>query len=112
MAAPSATTTAAIASGTSLSSPIDLSKGALVYMLTPSAWTAADLTFQISEDNITFYDLFDNAGFELKRTITPGVAVLVDTKWTEAAMWIKLRSGSRVKPINQAADRPFTLMLL
>ncbi len=45
-----ATFTATIPSGQSLSAEVDLGANSLVGIAMPAAWTAADLTFQVSSD--------------------------------------------------------------
>ena len=58
------TRTATIAISTSLSAAIALPPGWYpAAILMPAAWTAADLTFQLSLDGTTFADLYDEAGF-------------------------------------------------
>lgn len=109
---PPTTVTVTIAAGGSLSDAADLSAGTAYYLIAPDAWDAADLSFQISEDNITFHDLFDNKAFEVTRPVVTGAAVNTDPTWTQAAMWLKLRSGSRVAPVSQSADRSFKLVLV
>lgn len=106
------TVTATIAAGSSLSDAADLSAGTMYYLIAPDDWDAADLSFQVSEDNVTFYDLFDNKGYEVTRLVVTGAAVNTDPTWTQAAMWLKLRSGPRVSPVAQDADRVFKLVLV
>ena len=56
--------TAPFAAGESLSSVIDCSTGAPVFLHMPHEWTSARLTFQVSADGSVFNDLFaDNAGW-------------------------------------------------
>jgi hypothetical protein len=54
-----------IKQGESLSSSADLTASTLMSILLPRQWTPALLSVQISVDNQTFYDLFDEQGDEI-----------------------------------------------
>jgi hypothetical protein len=43
----------------------------MVMLLTPATWTAATISFQVSEDNATWRDLFDTDGNEVRRPVSP-----------------------------------------
>ena len=81
-------------------------------LFTPAAWDNALLTFQVSEDNITFRDLFDRDGHEIVRAMGINRAINIDPSLTNAALYLKLRSGQRDEPTAQTADRVFTLALV
>ena len=103
--------TATIPAGSALSNSIDLTNGAVNYVIAPSNWDDANVSFQVSYDSIAFYDLFDASGFELVRELVPGSAVAINPALTAAAMHLRIRSGTRVAPVNQAADSTFILVL-
>ncbi len=107
---PDAAVSVTIAAGTSLSAAVDTGAGKYPTLLMPAAWTAASITFQVSDTLTgTFLDLYDEAGTEV--TIS-GLAVskaymLNTTMWRLAGCrYIKVRSGTSGAPINQVgADR-------
>ena len=96
-----------IAAGESLSDGVDCSGGTLVRITCPSGWTNAVATFQISSDGNFYNDLFDEHGKEVLVNIIPGVAMPIPYKWTRMIAWLKVRSGSRDYPVEQAEDRTF-----
>lgn len=106
------TVAATIASGTSLSSGVDLGTGRLVGIIMPAAWTSAALTFQGSADGTTYADLYDDS---LERMIASSGAVpsrhllLAFGDWLGVRA-IKVRSGTGASPVNQSADRVLTLV--
>lgn len=110
--------TVTIASGASLSDAADLGDNYLVGILMPSAWTAAELTFQGSLDNSTFTNLYwddvDNTttGYEVVTT-TAAASRLITLDWRKFAAfrYVKVRSGTAGTPVNQAADRVLTLVV-
>jgi hypothetical protein len=106
------TTTGTIAAGTSLSPSIDLTAGSVVMVIGPPNWGyIRNITFQVSIDNVAFYDLFDNTGFEVVRPIVPQAAVELSSSLTQNALYAKIRSGRRDDPLNVDADSIFTLVL-
>ena len=100
-----------IPAGASLSNSADLTGGAVNFVIAPSDWDDSLVSFQVSTDNISFYDLFDRNGFELQRVLIPGVVVSIDPSLTAAAVYLKIRSGSRVEPNTRSVDSTFVLVL-
>ena len=103
-----------IANGASLSSTggdgnagiIDLRNKSLVGIQMPSAWTAANLTFQGSmDDGVTFANLYDDTGAE--RTVTAAVdrAITLDPAKFMGLTHLKVRSGTGAAAVNQGAAR-------
>ena len=80
-------------------------------LLTPLDWTPANISFQVSEDNTTFRDLFDSDGHEIIKAMGPNRAINVDPSFTSGALYVKLMSGPRQNPVVQAADRVFTIVI-
>ena len=105
------TTTVTIPAGQALSSSADLTAGNMVMLLTPADWTPANISFLISEDNITFRDLFDSDGHEIVKSMGPNRAINVDPSYTSGALYLKLLSGPRANPVAQEADRVFTIVI-
>jgi len=110
--------TATIASAAAVSDEIDLGGATMLSLVWPSAWTAADLTFLVSDvSGGTFTALYDDGGTEVKiasaslptaeaRTIT-NASIL--TKVGQAR-FIKLRSGVAATPVNQGAERSIKII--
>lgn len=102
-----------IAAGASLSNVLTPAPAGanMVRIIMPQQWTAANLTFQVSTDGVTFYDLFDHNGAEIAVTVQAGVAIAVmqATAWSPMFNSIIFRSGSRTHPIAQNAARTFTV---
>src|SRR5262245_24723205 len=105
-------TTATIAAGESLSAPVDLTSSRVALMISPAEWTDAEVSVQVSADGVTYFDLFDVDGYEVRRTIVPNAATIFAPAFTEGAVFMKIRSGSRVAPVVQEAERIFTLVLI
>jgi hypothetical protein len=103
---------ATIPAGQWLSGSVDLSVTNLALLIAPPQWTSANLTFQVSADGSNWADLFDVTGAEIVRPITAGVAVPVDPTMTDAALYVRLRSGPRSAPVPQAQDAVFTLVCI
>jgi hypothetical protein len=103
---------ATIAISTSLAPAVALPNGhGLVGLILPAAWTAADITVQISLDNVTFADLYAPDGTEVTLTVTAAATAiyLTPAQWV-CARYVKIRSGTTGTPVNQAAARAVTLI--
>jgi len=96
---------ATIANGASLSGALDLDGRTPVALLMPAAWTAADVTFQESFDNSTFYNVFTTAGGELTLTVDVDQAIIIDPVNLAGARYLKVRSGTAAAAQNQGAAR-------
>lgn len=83
--------------------------GRLVSIQMPSAWTAANLTFQGSSDGTTYNDIYDKAGTELSVTAAASETLLLQTLLAagglDGAVWLKIRSGTTGTPVTQNAAR-------
>lgn len=103
-----------IVSGAALSGPAALGALTLVGISMPAAWTAADMTFQVSPDGgTTWQELFDGAGAAL--TIKGAAGQFVIPIADPSYLWrgvnmIQVRSGTVAVPVNQAADRIINLV--
>lgn len=100
--------TATIASGASLSAAIDLGGATLSGIVVPASWTTANLTFQVSLDGTTWYDLYAD-GAEVSVAATAGKMHRVSIGDWLGWRHVKIRSGTTGAPVNQAADRTLTL---
>jgi hypothetical protein len=98
-----------IANGASLSSAIDLGNTRLSYIVMPSAWTAANLTFQVSEDGVTYADLYNDSGTEYTVTAAASRTLRVTLPDWLAIRYLKVRSGTSASPVTQGAARTLQL---
>jgi len=99
-----------IRAGESLSEGLDLSSGELLRLTMPLDWTPAPLSFQLSSDGKQYSDAFHLSGFEVSMTtVVPNSVVVVPYDVGRAIAWLKVRSGTRDKPIPQEADRTFAI---
>jgi hypothetical protein len=102
-----------IPAGQSISGGVDCTEGYLARIQMPPVWTPANISFQISDDNINYFDLIDHSnGLEAQVAVIPGTARMFQSDlWARGIGWWKIRSGSRDGPIVQTADRVFTVTL-
>jgi hypothetical protein len=100
-----------IANGQSLSGGVDLGGDALVEIVMPSAWTAADLTFQTSDDEVTFQNMYSGGG-EVQVSVDASQNVRLDPSDFIGINFLKVRSGTSGTPVNQGAERTIKLVLL
>lgn len=103
-----------ILSGASLSNALLLSGAIPVGIITPAAWTAANITLQISRDGTIYNDVYDDAGSEVVVTAAAARFILFAnaTKFlcVGPSCLVKLRSGTAGLPVNQGADRTIGLI--
>jgi hypothetical protein len=111
MAAKPTIATATISAGTSISSNVNLSAGAVVMIIMPAQWNPANIGFLVSVDNTNFYDLVDARGAEILLPVVPSAAIMIDPSFTQAALQIQIRSGQGRLPVIQDADCVFTLAI-
>jgi hypothetical protein len=109
---------ATIPAGKSMSDGVDCTGSLrIVRMITPSKWTKAPVTFQMSPDGVDYHDLHHVAastlaGYEVTVPIIRPDSVVAFPPGTGTAInWIRVRSGSQAVPINQAADSTFQFVL-
>ncbi len=103
-----------IANGQSLSGQIDLEGYALVGIYMPSAWTAADLTFQATDvSGGSFQNVYDDQGNEVRVTVSASCCIGIDAVAGALApfRFMKIRSGTSAVPVAQGADRTIKLVL-
>ena len=101
-----------IPAGQAVSSSVDLTSKAMVTLMVPATWTPANISFLASYDDVNFYDLFDPAGVEVLKPVGPGRAVIIDPEMTQAALYVKIRSGPRAGPVIQQSDCVLNLVLM
>jgi hypothetical protein len=102
-----------IANAASLSNAALLGDQVLVGIAMSAAWTAASLTFQVSfDDGVTWTDLYDDAGVEVKLSPTSpdGKYLALSPDPFGGVLWLKVRSGTTGTPVAQSAARSLTLV--
>ena len=106
---------AVISNGASLSAAIDLKEGELQALSMPASWTAANLTFQSSNDGgTTWQNVYDKSGTEVTVTAAADRYIVLDDAVVELLRGIrnlKIRSGTSGAAVNQGADRTIVTMV-
>jgi hypothetical protein len=109
------TATATIANGASLSGAISLYGCWPVGVVTPAAWTAADITFAVSYDNDTTYVALYSSTAEIK--IATAIVATGESRYFgldptafHGATHVKIRSGVNGSAVTQGADRIMTIV--
>lgn len=96
---------ATVPNGAALSEAIDLRGYEPLAVQMPAAWTAAGLSFEVSDDGVNFADLYNTSG-EYTLTVATDRAVALSTpNELSGFQFIKVRSGTTGTPVNQGADR-------
>ena len=95
----------------SLSAAVDLKGADVLRIAMPAAWTAADLTFQVSDDaGGTFRNVYWDWGPEM--VIDADVAMSIELSpfvGLHNIDQIKVRSGTAAVPVAQGGDRVILL---
>ena len=106
------TITATIADEGTLSSVADLANFINATMEMVTTWTSAAITFQGSDDGITFYNIYDKDGVEV--TIPAATHASRAYEIPAAVMnfrFIKIRSGTSASPVTQS-NGPYTIKIV
>ncbi len=106
---------ATIASSGSLSGAVSLNHGWLVGIVIPVAFTAADLSFDVSwDDGSTYAPLFDADGeVTVPTAVVPTAAVryiALDPTKFHGVTNLKVRSGLKGSEVTQAGARVLTIV--
>jgi hypothetical protein len=90
---------------------LDCTGGNIIRLTMSENWTPANLTFQISTDGALYNDLFRPDGEEVTMVVVPGSAVVLAhiADYLKAVAYLKLRSGTRNFPVEQAERRQFAV---
>lgn len=107
MSYPQCALTATIPNGAALSQGLYIG-GRIASITMPAAWTAANLTFQGSQDGVNYTDIYDSTGAEVPVSAAASHTIAIDQ--FDGAIFIKIRSGTGGTPVNQGAAR--TLIVL
>lgn len=104
------TANAVIGVGASLSAGVDLGENRLSRLVMPAAWTAASITFQASEDGVTYRDLH-SATAEISTLAAANRSVALDPTLFRSIRYLKVRSGTGAAAVNQTAGATVVLVL-
>lgn len=112
------TITVTITNGESLSAAISVREGTHPQgactpsaIIMPSAWTTANLTFQVSVDGTTFQDLYDEYGSEVQVTAAASRTIRMNpADWWNVGLSYKIRSGTTGTPVTQGGTRTLKLI--
>lgn len=105
------TVTDLILNGTSLAAGVKTDWSHVLSLGMPAAWTAAVITMQVSQDGITYRNLFDEFGSEVTLTVAAGNEVALPVTRLAPYGWVKLRSGTAAAPVAQGANSLFTFVM-
>ena len=99
--------TATIAAAGSLSGAVELKGADVIRIAMPAAWTAADLTFQISDDGgTTFRNVYWDWGPEMVVDAAASMSIeLSPFVGLHNVDQLKVRSGTAAVAVAQAAER-------
>lgn len=102
---------ATIVSGQSLTEDIDLTTLRLIGIIIPSAWTTANLTFQVSHNGSNYYNFYNDIGGEVTISVSgPNTWICFDPSLFSGIRFLRIRSGTGAGPVNQGANRLLTLV--
>lgn len=102
-----------IHAGQSVSDAVDLAESRAAAIAVPVGWTAAGLSFQVSDDGQTFLELADSSGALVsiaQANVAADRLIMLDPAIFSFVRWLKVRSGTAAAAVNQAVDRALTLM--
>lgn len=100
-----------IANGESLTEDINLAGNVLVGIYIPVGFTGTTISFAISADGVTWFNMYVADGTEALATVAPGRYVTLDSNSFLGGRWLRVRSGPSAAPTNQSGDSTITLSL-
>lgn len=100
--------TFSIAGAAAVSSHVNLNGLALEGIIMPGSWTAAGITFQVSQTDSSYVDLYDAAGTEVALVAAASRAILLPHNLLRGWNWVRLRSGTAAVPVGQGFLRVLT----
>ena len=100
-----------IAATEAVSNAVNIGEKLLCGVQMPAAWTAADLTFEVSLDGVTWKSLTSTSGAEITvASPAAGALIALDPSDYLLAQLVRVRSGTAETPVAQAAERQITLV--
>src|SRR5262245_62988986 len=105
-----------IPKGQALSNSIDATAGKatgeIVALVMPADWNySGGLTFQLSVDNVEWFNSYQADGSERIMAIKPGGVIALGGEFSRMCKWVRVRAGTSDQPVSQAADRVFRIMV-
>jgi hypothetical protein len=94
-----------IASSSTTSGSIDLQGLGLVGMIMPATFTGSTVTFQMSLDDVTYYDIYNTNNTQVSATVTQGRAYLFVPGDFVGVRYLKVKSSS-----TEGSSRVITLI--
>lgn len=88
------TETVTIANGATVSSAIDLQGCTMCGIILPAAFTGVALTFQVSDDNVTYQAAYNTSNTALSATVAQGRSYMLTPTDFAGVRYVKLVSGS------------------
>jgi hypothetical protein len=85
--------------------------GTVAAIVMPADWTAADLTFQASVDNSTYWNVYDADDAEVTVQAAEDRHIILDPADFAGCPYLKVRSGTSGAAVNQGAARTIQLVL-
>ena len=98
-----------IAASASVSNPVYLGQRSIATIGMPATWTAAVLTFQASFDGTNWQNVYVG-GAEYSETVVADTAQPPASAYLQFP-YVRIRSGTTLTPVTQAAARTINLML-
>jgi hypothetical protein len=80
-------------------------------VLLPAGWDDAKLTFEASQDGVSYGPLYDKDGEVVTGTLVGGEYAALNPLTFFAVRFLKVRSGTSGTPVTQTADRTLTLIV-
>lgn len=99
------TETVVIANGGTVSGAIDLQGLTLCGVILPSAFTGAAITFQVSDDNVTYQAAYNTSNNAMTMTVTQARTYMITPTDFAGVRYLKLVSGSA-----EGAERTIKLL--
>ncbi len=100
-----------IAADASLSAAVPIGGDLPVNIQMPTGWDAANLTFQSSQDGVTFQDLYDSNGIEVAVQADASRNIQLNPADFAGLYWLKIRSGTAAAAVDQTAERTLYLQV-
>jgi hypothetical protein len=100
-----------IKAGESLSDGANCSSGSILRITVPQEYTEASMTFQVSSDGKFYNDLHDAEGNVIEIVAKPDSSIVLKEEWVRFIPYIKIRSGTRDVPVQQAQDCKFAIAI-
>lgn len=98
------------ANGASSTPGVDIGGFRPIALRMSPGWTAASLTFDASEDGITYGPVFDIDGRELIVLTSATRYIALPSAPFVGARFLSLRSGTFASPVSQGAERDIVLI--